>query len=116
MEKPIYGFSSECIDYLLSYNWPGNIRELENMIERAVNVTQKNTIELKDLDPTLIIDDWKTEDTLHLESKNFIEFELSTTLQKFNGNIKKTAEYLNVSRKTIYDRIQRFNIDLKKYR
>ena len=46
-------FSPECIDLLKSHNWPGNIRELENLIERLVILTQKTTIDVEDLHTSL---------------------------------------------------------------
>ena len=42
-------FSQEAIDIMLNYNWPGNIRELENVIERVVTLTPDNLINIEDL-------------------------------------------------------------------
>ena len=49
--KKITGFSSHAIEYLLSYNWPGNIRELRNAIERAVILSRTAIVQLVDLLP-----------------------------------------------------------------
>lgn len=55
LNKNIKGIDNKCMECLLKYNWPGNIRELENIIERAMNMCEGSIITLKDL-PTFITD------------------------------------------------------------
>lgn len=120
--KIIQGMEKDVYDILLKYNWPGNIRELENTIERALLVTQTNTIKVQDLPQNIVNDSsiipkHKTSVVEHsndLPIKTFDEIERNTilnTLTENKGNVKKTAEDLGFSRRTLYRRFEKYNID-----
>ena len=89
------GFSKEAMDFLLEYHWPGNIRELENTVERAVILARQNQIspellQLKKAKPELLIGQ---------PLKEIEKFAVIQTLEQTNFNRTKTAEVLGVSRR-----------------
>jgi len=94
-KKYISGFSKEAMDFLLEYHWPGNIRELENTVERAVILARQNQIspellQLKKAKPELLIGQ---------PLKEIEKFAVIQTLEQTNFNRTKTAEVLGVSRR-----------------
>jgi two-component system response regulator HydG len=97
------------ISKLQNYNWPGNIRELQHTIEKAVILCEGDTIKGDDLffHPTKkIVQD--EADTLNLG-----EIEKSTiekAMLKFNGNMTKVAKELGVTRATLYNKIDKYGI------
>lgn len=100
-------FESNVADYLEKYPWRGNIREMENKIERAVILSENNIISLTDLD-ILNFEDFQTNDENPLSEieKNAVE----KSLFKNQGNISKTAEELGLSRASLYRRIEKYGL------
>lgn len=90
--------------------WPGNVRELENCIKRAVIMAEGRHISADDLG--FSIDDDAS--TLDLDLKSAREaaerHTVTLALSRANGNVLKAAEYLNVSRPTLYDLMHRFGL------
>jgi len=122
-----YSVDPRVYDILTRYTWPGNIRELENTIERAVNITDNNMILPEHL-PTHIlqstgISDIKKETVVERESVPSVlnlesaEYNLVvSSLEKCQGNVKKAAEMLGISRRTMYRKMQKYNIDYNTFR
>jgi DNA-binding NtrC family response regulator len=101
------------------YRWPGNIRELENVIERVVVLARGNEISLRDL-PDFLQRDRPVIDMLQLElpasgiSLEGIERELLIrALERFNGNQTHAARYLDISRKALRYRMEKHGIQKK---
>ncbi len=99
-----------------SYRWPGNVRQLENFIERLVLLSDGNEITAKDLPKELRVGAVET-DLIRIElppqglDLEAVEKELLTkALHKFGGNQTHAAAYLNISRKTFLHRLSRFGI------
>jgi len=121
IQKKIEGIDEEVYQVLVNYDWPGNVRELENVIERAVNLTQGKYLKITDLSPQIIknnpnssnsfqsVEIASTIKTLELEA-------IISTLEKNNGNIKKTAAELGIGRRTLYRRLEKYAIDCSKFR
>ncbi|MEO8237931.1 MAG: sigma-54 dependent transcriptional regulator [Flavobacterium sp.] len=100
-------FEENVSPYLEKYPWKGNIREMENKIERALILAENNTISVHDLD---ILD---FEDIQENDDNPLSEMEKSAiekTLFKYNGNITKTAEELGLSRAALYRRIEKYDL------
>ncbi|MBL8291860.1 MAG: sigma-54-dependent Fis family transcriptional regulator [Bryobacterales bacterium] len=98
------------------YRWPGNIRELENVIERIVVLTRGDEITLADL-PDFLRRERPAIDTLQLElpaqgvSLDAVEKELIVrALEKFHGNQTHAARYLDISRKALIYRMEKHGI------
>lgn len=113
LSKDIKGFTREAKKAVLNYDWPGNIRELENTIERAVVLTRDQKIGLEDLiyhgigsslSPSLPTGGrYKS---LEKVEKEYIE----SVLRLQHGNKSKTAQILGIDRKTLYSKIKKYNI------
>jgi len=101
------GFTPEAMDILVKYNWPGNIRELENAIERAMVVGTPPYVKPKDL-PFQIGEIKKTPsaETLAEVEKNHIIY----ILEKNNWNISRSAEILGIDRVTLYNKIEKYGL------
>lgn len=91
---------------LEAYGWPGNIRELQHTIEKAVILAEKSVIQAADL----FIQTGKT--VLPNESPNLDEVErqaIETAIARHNGNLTAAATQLGISRQTLYNKLKRFN-------
>ena len=112
--KNIISFSDEALAILHNYTYPGNIRELENIIYRAVILTEKDVITKDDLPhniyskvPKLMPpDDLKDFATLEDLEKRMIEY----TLTKCESNQIETAKKLGISRTSLWRKIRKYGI------
>ncbi|OUL61627.1 sigma-54 dependent transcriptional regulator [Flavobacterium sp. AJR] len=100
-------FDSNVAKHLEKYPWKGNVREMENKIERALILSENNTITITDLD-ILDFEDFQINDENPLSEieKSAVE----KSLLKNNGNISKTAEELGLSRASLYRRIEKYGL------
>lgn len=113
----IEGIEEEALNILRDYDWPGNIRQLENMIERSIQLAENKKIRVKDLPSYLKthFNKINLKDTRgRLESQE--KKEIVNVLKKTMGNIKQTSEILGIGRATVYRKIERYNIDIEEYR
>lgn len=118
--KRIKGVTPEAMEYIERFNWPGNIRELENVIERAVVLESSDTITAKSLPESVISFKEKLElnipcisgDGIDLEKHvEKVERELITmALNEANGVLNKAASLLNLSFRSFRYRLQKYNI------
>ena len=105
MNRPLMTIEPAALKRLEEFPFPGNIRELENMIERAIVVGNGKKITLKDLPIG------KTESTPSFESLGDIEKNhVEQILNKYNWNISATAKALKVDRVTLYNKIKKYNL------
>lgn len=109
--KVINGIDAECLEVLKSYRWPGNVRQLRNVIERALIVARGPLIAVSDLPPELKRAGG-TSATLEIKlgaSLDDIEREvIMRTIDFVGGNKSRAAEILGVSLKTLYNRLERY--------
>ncbi len=114
LNKNIKGISSEAVNSLMSYNWPGNIRELENTIETAVNLAE-DYIEQEHIsflvshsrpNTPVKIESGQTAGTLEQVEVN----EIIRALNQCNGNVGQAALVLNIGRATLYRKIKKYQI------
>ena len=113
--------SKEAFTMLENYYWPGNVRELENAIERAV-ILCNGTIEIEHLPDRLKknnsskLPEQSQAKTNSLEIKTLKEAEIitiSNALREAKGNITLAAKYLDISRTTLYKRINDMKLDIE---
>jgi len=99
-------FDGEALSQIEKHAWNGNIREMENRIERAVILCENNVITVSDLDLDII--EISQNDDLQLSDieKSMIE----KVLQKHNFNISKSADELGLSRASLYRRMEKFDL------
>ncbi len=118
------------LDRLLLHNWPGNIRELENVIQRAVLMTKDNTITEQELH----FDSFgiKAPATNKVEGTDFAEIYsgqplkdilatvekkvITTSLKKHHGNVGTVSAELNIGKTALYDKMKRYDIAAKNFK
>jgi DNA-binding NtrC family response regulator len=110
-------FTEEAMQYLERYPWPGNIRELENVIERAVLLSKDKFIGITDLPETIEQEQGQPEDYKLVSLKQVrIEPEKKLILQALeanNWNRKETAKMLQINRTTLYKKMKRYGLDVE---
>ncbi|MFT3794965.1 sigma-54-dependent transcriptional regulator [Flavobacterium sp.] len=100
-------FDAHNIEWLDRYPWPGNIREMENKIERAVILSDGNQISVSQLD---IFDYQPEPDNDENALSDLEKTAIEKSLAKYAGNISKTAEELGLSRAALYRRMEKYNL------
>ena len=121
LEKQILDFSEEVKEIFLRYDWPGNLREMRNIIKRAVLLTQTDIIQ-KNVLPCEVIEHEnyssdeiihkRDEDDLKLFSSKNEENTIRVALEKAKYNKTKAAQILGIDRKTLYNKIKLYEIEL----
>jgi DNA-binding NtrC family response regulator len=110
--KKVRGLSPQALEILMHYDFPGNIRELKNIIERAIALTDQSRIQVIDLPPDLQNLDFKTFETLEMETLEEMEKRYITTiLQRTNYNRHLAAKILGLPRTTLWRRLKEYGID-----
>jgi len=115
--KPGIHYTANAMDILQRYSWPGNIRELKNVVERAVSLIDGNVIDVEHL-PSEIVTlphrNLRTSDspnTLLSEQLFRCEYNiLMEALKLTKGNMAKTARFLGISRSTLYEKCKKHNL------
>lgn len=108
MNKPPLSIDSSALRRLEDFNYPGNVRELENMIERAIVVGNGKKITLKDLPLDKAILTSSVESLEDLEKNHILQI-----LNKYNWNISRSAKALQVDRVTLYNKISKYDLKSK---
>lgn len=103
-------FDKKVLEQIEKHAWNGNIREMENKIERAVILCENNKITTSDLDLETITPYEENPDDIQLSSVEKAAVEKA--LLKNNNNISKTAEELGLSRGSLYRRLEKYNINI----
>ncbi|HLT41371.1 MAG TPA: sigma-54 dependent transcriptional regulator [Sphingobacteriaceae bacterium] len=112
LNKNVLGFSDEVISVFQKYKWPGNLREMLNVIKRSALLSQGDLIQ-KDVLPAEI----KSPTQPHVsEKKSFSRKEnerelIINALHEVDNNKSKAAKLLNITRKTLYNKIKEYEID-----
>ncbi len=102
--------SEDVKQILLSYKWPGNLRELKNVVHYCKTICNEPIITLSDLPDSFLEKEIFQRDTPH-KSIPREAYHMKELIQEFNGNITQVAKYLRVSRMTIYRRIKKWGME-----
>lgn len=109
LNKNIIGFSSEVMNIFQNYKWPGNLRELQNIIKRATLLSSGDFIEKMVL-PSEIMQEDTPEDTPFSLSDNEKDA-IINALAKTQNNKSEAAKLLQINRKTLYNKLKLYNLD-----
>ncbi|MEI3604174.1 sigma 54-interacting transcriptional regulator [Pseudogracilibacillus sp. SE30717A] len=111
--KRIIDFEDEVMNMFMTYRWPGNIRELENVIESAVHLTNSEMITLDDLPDHL----QPTADKLHDHQRTLKEVlehtekeMIKQALNKVNGNRNEAMKLLDIGKSSLYEKINKYSL------
>lgn len=123
MDKNVSGISQKALYALTEYGWPGNIRELNNVIERAMNYCMGNTLTtkhfretfMKEEDEEFYISDEGSNQTLEYARNAAERKAIVDALIKCRGNKVKAAQLLNISRSLIHKKIVKLKISEEEY-
>lgn len=111
--KDIKGFHPEVLHFFLSYEWPGNIRELENTVERAVILCPGEQITVREL-PSHLLPVGAVPDgspaTTPLTLRDMEREMIRVTLAQNKGNRSKTAKILGVARQTLLNKLKEYDL------
>lgn len=120
----IKGLSKKALKHIYDYDWPGNIRELENTIERCIILTDNNEIDVDSLpeaivtpNPNVNID---KNGAMFTDSSPIIPFEklkeeaIKHALDRTSGNVVEAAKKLNIGRATMYRLMEKYNLDVER--
>jgi DNA-binding NtrC family response regulator len=105
MSRDLISIEPAAMKRLEQYDFPGNVRELENMIERAIVVGNGKEIRLKDLPMKTNAPIDSSESLSELEKKHILQ-----TLNKLDWNISRSAKVLKVDRVTLYNKIKKYDL------
>ena len=109
LQRNVEGFDASAAEMLVSNTWPGNLRQLNNVMKRAVLLTRGRLITTAELSqamgPTL-----QQQPSLTLHDENEERERIKQALQQTNGNKSKAARLLGIDRKTIYNKIEKLGI------
>jgi two-component system, NtrC family, response regulator AtoC len=113
--KVVSGISPDAQRKLLAYSWPGNVRQLENTMERAVALTRNPQIELEELPEKIVtFDDTSSGDhAVDLENTLTIDQierrQIERALHRYHGNKTRAAKVLGIDRRTLYRKLERYD-------
>ncbi|MFP9115614.1 sigma-54-dependent transcriptional regulator [Flavobacterium sp. RHBU_3] len=109
--KEIAGFSTEVTQLFKEYSWPGNLREMKNIIKRSVLLERGDIISI-DVLPVEMREPQPQETSGFGYTKENEEAAIMKALEKANYNKSKAARLLDIDRKTLYNKLKLYNIDL----
>jgi two-component system, NtrC family, response regulator HydG len=109
LEKDVEGFSDEVTALFKNYEWPGNLREMKNIIKRSVLLAKGDTITIDVLPQEMSA---PQNQPLFSYSKSNEEQAIKDALEKSDYNKSKAAKLLDIDRKTLYNKLKLYNIDL----
>ncbi len=112
--KNVSGASEEVMSKFKSYNWPGNLRELRNVVKRSVLLTNDDEIQIESLPDEIVYSQSKTPETNTNSLKGIAnEAErkrILKVLTQTGNNKSKAAKILNIDRKTLYNKLKNYDL------
>lgn len=112
LDKNVIGFDEEVIRVFRHYNWPGNLREMRNVVRRATLLCLSSFITVNEIPAELLQggNEPVVEDLSQRREKNELEL-IKEALAKCNGNKSEAARMLKIDRKTLYNRLKHYSLE-----
>lgn len=112
LDKHLIGFDSKASQALLNYHWPGNLRQMKNIVKRATLLAQGNFITPAELGPELLEAPQNSAGSISLRNEEAEKEHILKALQQTRNNKSKAAQLLGIDRKTLYNKLKLYGIDL----
>lgn len=112
LDKHLVGFDAKASQALLSYHWPGNLRQMKNIVKRATLLAQGSFITLLELGTELLEAPVSTGASMALRNEETEKEHILEALRQTGNNKSKAAQLLDIDRKTLYNKLKLYNIDL----
>jgi len=114
----VRGISEEALAKLMNHSWPGNVREIENVIQRAMVLCRTDEISVRDIAHPGG-EELEPEDNirpLEFALYSFRKSYFQESLKRWKGNVKRVAEEAGVSRKNVYEHLKKLNLNPETFR
>lgn len=112
LDKHLIGFDPKASQALLNYHWPGNLRQMKNIVKRATLLAQGSFITLPELGSELLETSASGISNIALRNEETEKEHILEALRQTGNNKSKAAQLLNIDRKTLYNKLKLYNIDL----
>src|SRR5690606_5069464 len=110
--KNVLGLSREVEEAFKNYAWPGNLRELKNVIKRAVLLTDSNLIPLEAIPREVLFSKNIEKESVDFSKESHEKQLILNALKEADFNKTKAAKLLNITRKTLYNKIAQYQLEL----
>jgi two-component system NtrC family response regulator len=111
--RPKVDFTPEAMRFLQNLPYPGNIRELKNLVERTLLVCGKDTLDANDFKGQVVMPEVKATDSNDMTLDESERQQILRTLEKYDNNLTQVATVLGVTRQALYRRLEKHNIKLE---
>ena len=111
--RPKVNFTPEAMRFLQNLPYPGNIRELKNLVERTLLVCGKDTLDANDFKGQVVMPEVKATDSNDMTLDESERQQILRTLEKYDNNLTQVATVLGVTRQALYRRLEKHNIKLE---
>ena len=112
LDKHLIGFDAKASQALMNYHWPGNLRQMKNIVKRATLLAQSSFITLSELGTELLETPASNNTSIALRNEETEKEHILEALRQTGNNKSKAAQLLNIDRKTLYNKLKLYNIDL----
>lgn len=110
--KEVVGLSKEVMNAFQNYSWPGNLRELKNVIKRSILLTNSQLVPLDVIPREVIFSRFDTEPPKDFSKETHEKQLILNALKEADNNKTKAAKLLNITRKTLYNKLEQYKIEL----
>ena len=109
--KNVLGLDAKASEIIASYDWPGNLRELNNVMKRATLLTRGKYIGAQELEKTMAQTSTARPINMQLHSEQSEQESIAAALRATHGNKSKAAQLLAIDRKTLYNKMKKYGME-----